>query len=151
MFIGFCFYLITVASHYSGLLPPPGTCPQVIPLGPVEFAAEMCPDRPDCLVFIFAGYNPEKKWVVIQKALEETYPEPVYHSYLLHEMVHYLQDYHGQITSRGCSVQNRLERQAYDVQVSYLQQYGYDLVIPEELSPSCIPDEVPLTNEVLVL
>lgn len=151
MFIGFCFYLITVASSYSGMVPPPGECPKVIPLPVAEFKAEVCPDTP-CELIAVSAYSPVTKFIYLQASLEDQ-PKAVKNSFLLHEIVHWLQDYHGRITSRSCSVQIPLEAEAYAVQQMYLRQgdASFSVTLPENPAPGCFPEASPVKDEVIVL
>ncbi len=151
MFIGFCFYLITIASNFSGMLPPPGECPKVIPLPVAEFKAEICPDSP-CELYVASAYEPATRFIYIQEVLNSK-PGIVRNSFLLHELTHWLQHYHGRITSRLCSVQIPLEAETYAVQQMYLEQNNVvsGFTLPENPVPGCIPDGSPTKDEVTLL
>ena len=115
--------LLGWASRLSGLPPAPaGQAPSWAARPQAELARVVCGERAaDCRGLV-AAYDTERRHIVYDAALDLR--DPTDQSYLLHELVHYLQHLSlGERLHESCEAVVASERAAYAVQNRYLERF----------------------------
>ena len=118
-----------------GIVPP-----RLTPTPAGELAAMVCPDRPDRCRTMAATYSLETGIIHYRESFDMR--RVVDRSYLVHELVHWLQHVdQGAEATRTCEMIVRNEREAYEVQAVYLRRHGSALanqLIPRSMT--CKPE-----------
>lgn len=104
-------------------LPDDLTLPVVVALSVEQLNQRVCPDKPTRCRPIAAAYGIENRDIIYRDSLDMT--RLLDRSYLLHEVVHFLQ-HQDQRDAVNASCEQILanERQAYGVQAAFLRQHG---------------------------
>lgn len=116
--------MLRSASEFSSRpIPGNGKQPVLIPMSAESLAAEVCPENPGRCSSLFAAYSLETGNIMYRASFD--LKNRVYRSFIVHEMVHFLQhlEQDEQMT-KTCQQVMRNEREAYKVQAEYLKQHG---------------------------
>ena len=116
--------LIAVVSALSGYPQiPVQDVPRIRILSTAEITREICPDRPRDCARIVAQFDAEGPQIRLSVDLNLEFAQD--RSFLVHELVHVLQYYHGgKSTASDCPSNLFSEQEAYRVQNAYLRQLG---------------------------
>lgn len=97
--------------------------PTLIPVKKESLAAIVCPKKPQDCASVAAAYSIETGEIMYRAAF--VLSDVMHRSYIVHEMVHYLQhiSQRTQLT-RTCHQILKNEREAYGVQAAYLRRHG---------------------------
>ncbi len=102
----------------EGVVPPP-----LVPTEPASLAALVCPDNPKNCTTVVAAYSIETRNIRYRASLN--FRHVLHRSFIVHEMVHFLQHLDQQSTvNKSCHQILRNEREAYGVQAAYLRRHG---------------------------
>ncbi len=97
--------------------------PQLIALSDRAMREMVCPDVPDGCASLAAAYSIKTGVIYYRESF--SLDKLLHRSYLVHEMVHFLQHLDlGEKVNDSCRRIFRLEREAYGVQAAYLRRHG---------------------------
>lgn len=97
--------------------------PKLVALNARAMREMVCPDRPAGCVSLAAAYSIETGVIYYRDSF--SLDKLLHRSYIVHEMVHFLQHLAlGDRVNESCQQIFRLEREAYGVQAAYLRRHG---------------------------
>lgn len=130
------FALMFIANSINPQLGVPGELPKIEYVTACELYEKIeskpCPDDLENRMRPLAAYFNDSDTIVLVDGFDMD--SPLDQSILMHELVHYAQDVSGQALLRqlqGSCINEAWEKDAYDVQFTWLRQIGFD---PEELT-----------------
>lgn len=116
--------MLRSASEFSSRpIPANGKQPALISMSAESLASKVCPQNPGRCSSLFAAYSLETGNIMYRASFD--LKNRFYRSFIVHEMVHFLQhlEQDEQMT-KTCQQVMRNEREAYRVQAGYLKQHG---------------------------
>ncbi len=121
-------------------MPADGEIPPLIPMSATAMGQKVCPEQPRRCASLAAAYSIRTGEIYYRASFKMD--KAIERSYIVHEMVHFLQhlSYQDEITD-SCRRIFRMEREAYGVQAAFLRRHGSmyaGQAMPR--SVSCMPE-----------
>lgn len=133
------FALLRWAARLTGRELPAGIKPPALVGLPIDqLKRRVCPERPTNCASVVAAYGLKDGAILHSDKIDMS--DPIDRSYLLHELVHFLQHQEaGEQVTSSCESILRWERHAYVAQSRYLAKSGHPFPIDEMMKLTYCP------------